>query len=118
MHAHVYEHHPQFVHKHHHRQHAPSRGNVDAVNTHPFEYLVGEYLHLGVVMAIPCHVVAVIAFVFAGGVLASLNHTRFDIGILGLYEVHHHDTHHRLPQTNYGQCELELRKYIYIYSRA
>lgn len=96
----------KYVHKHHHRQHAPSRGNVDAVNTHPFEYLVGEYLHLAVVMLIPCHVSAVLAFVLFGGILASLNHTRFDWGFLGVYEVHHHDTHHRLPQTNYGQYTM------------
>ena len=30
------------IHKHHHRQMAPSRGNRDAVNTHPFEFVVGE----------------------------------------------------------------------------
>lgn len=29
------------IHKHHHRQKAPSRGNTDAVNVHPFEFLSG-----------------------------------------------------------------------------
>jgi len=34
------------VHKHHHKQKAPSRGNYDAVNVHPFEFVTGEWLHL------------------------------------------------------------------------
>jgi sterol desaturase/sphingolipid hydroxylase (fatty acid hydroxylase superfamily) len=36
----------KYIHKHHHRQRAPSRGNVDAVNVHPFEFVSGEYNHL------------------------------------------------------------------------
>lgn len=31
------------VHKHHHRQKAPSRGNLDAINVHPFEFVVGKF---------------------------------------------------------------------------
>ena len=31
-----------YVHKHHHRQVVPTRGNTDAINVHPFEFLVGE----------------------------------------------------------------------------
>jgi hypothetical protein len=42
----------RLVHKHHHRQHAPSRGNTDAVNVHPFEFVVGEYLHLAAVLLV------------------------------------------------------------------
>lgn len=34
------------IHKHHHRQKAPSRGNADAVNVHPFEFLSGCVLCL------------------------------------------------------------------------
>lgn len=30
-----------WVHKHHHRQHSPTRGNLDAVNVHTFEFLSG-----------------------------------------------------------------------------
>jgi sterol desaturase/sphingolipid hydroxylase (fatty acid hydroxylase superfamily) len=30
------------VHKHHHRQKAPSRGNTDGINVHPFEFAFGE----------------------------------------------------------------------------
>merc|ERR1712216_210101 len=36
----------KFVHKHRHRQHAPTRGNLDAINVHPFEFICGEYNHL------------------------------------------------------------------------
>ena len=31
-----------YVHKHHHRQIVPTRGNTDAINVHPFEFLGGE----------------------------------------------------------------------------
>lgn len=80
------------VHKHHHRQKAPTRGNADAVNVHPFEFLCGEYnhllaLHLVSRFVVPVHVVAAGAFIVAGGFLASLNHTRFDVRIPFLYEV-------------------------------
>mmetsp|Transcript_35704 Transcript_35704/g.77932 ORF Transcript_35704/g.77932 Transcript_35704/m.77932 type:complete len:254 (+) Transcript_35704:304-1065(+) len=92
------------VHKHHHRQHAPSRGNSDAVNVHPFEYICGEYNHLLAIMLVPCHIVAALAFIVVGGVLASLNHTRFEAVIpWGIYDVKVHDLHHRVPQSNYGQ---------------
>jgi len=94
----------RFVHKHHHRQMAPSRGNVDAINVHPFEFAVGEYLHLFCAWAVPCHALAVLAFVLTGGVLASLNHTRYDVRLpLGLFRVEWHDVHHRMPQSNYSQ---------------
>jgi len=92
------------VHKHHHRQHAPTRGNTDAVNVHPLEYICGEYNHLLAVSLVPCHAVAALAFVVVGGVMASLNHTRFDAVIpWGVYDVKAHDVHHRIPQSNYGQ---------------
>ena len=80
------------VHKHHHRQKAPSRGNADAVNVHPFEFVCGEYnhllaLHLVSRFVVPVHVVAAGVFIVLGGFLASLNHTRFDVRIPFLYEV-------------------------------
>lgn len=93
----------RWVHKHHHKQKAPSRGNADAVNVHPFEFLTGEYLHLLTVWLVPCHMVAVFLFVAVGGVLASLNHTRFAVAFSSLYDVKWHDVHHRLPESNYGQ---------------
>lgn len=95
-----------WVHKHHHKQKAPSRGNLDAINVHPFEFVVGEYLHLLTVYVIPCHIYTVAFFIIAGGILASLNHTRHDIRIGDLYEVRWHDIHHRLPETNYGQYTM------------
>jgi len=94
------------VHKHHHKQKAPSRGNLDAINVHPLEFLLGEYLHLLAIWLVPCHAMTAAAFVVLGGVLASLNHTRFDVSLFGLpllYTVKNHDVHHRLPESNYGQ---------------
>lgn len=92
-----------YIHKHHHRQKAPSRGNTDGINVHPFEFVVGEYLHLVAIYFIPCHIAAVVVFILLGGILASLNHTRFDIVVPGVYSVKVHDVHHRLPESNYGQ---------------
>lgn len=92
-----------FVHKHHHKQKAPTRGNLDAINVHPFEFVCGEYLHLLTIYLVPCHVVTAVVFVLAGGIFASLNHTRFDVVIPGVYTVKNHDVHHRLPESNYGQ---------------
>ena len=95
-----------YIHKHHHRQKAPSRGNLDAINVHPFEFLVGEYLHLLTIYCIPCHIYTVVFFILAGGILASLNHTRLDINLFTIYSVKVHDVHHRLPESNYGQYTM------------
>jgi sterol desaturase/sphingolipid hydroxylase (fatty acid hydroxylase superfamily) len=93
-----------WIHKHHHRQHAPTRGNLDAVNVHPFEFFTGEMLHLVCIMVIPCHIITVLVFVALSGIAASLNHTRFDITLLnGIYSVKAHDIHHRLITWNYAQ---------------
>ncbi|KAK3262532.1 hypothetical protein CYMTET_28619 [Cymbomonas tetramitiformis] len=91
------------VHKHHHRQHAPTRGNSDAVNVHPFEFVMGEYNHLLAVYLVSPHMYAALAFITVGGVLASLNHTRANVVLPGAYDVKAHDLHHRIPQSNYGQ---------------
>ena len=95
-----------YIHKHHHRQKAPSRGNEDAINVHPVEYIVGEYLHLLTIYVIPCHISVVLLFILLGGILASLNHTRYDVGIPYLYNVKVHDVHHRLPESNYAQYTM------------
>ena len=92
-----------YVHKHHHRQHVPSRGNTDAVNVHPFEFLTGEYLHLFCIWLIPSHIFTVAVFILLGGFLASLNHTRVDVTMNSIYQVKFHDLHHRIPTVNYGQ---------------
>ena len=63
------------IHKHHHRQMAPTRGTLDAINEHPFEYLTGEYLHLVSVFLAshlwPCHGFAVAFFIVSVAFLAS-----------------------------------------------
>merc|ERR1711862_185330 len=122
-----------YIHKHHHHQKAPSRANIDAVNVHPLEFFLGEFnhvfsLHL-VVRGMPLigyHGVDVswlgaAIFIGLGGVLAGLNHTRHDVVVripsfsssLGrgkeqrkgytIFDSKHHDVHHRIPQSNYGQ---------------
>jgi len=95
------------VHKHHHRQKAPSRGSSDAVNVHPFEFLSGEYNHILAVAIVPCHITTVLVFIIIGGFLASLNHTRFDVQIPGaVYDVKWHDHHHVVPNSNYSQYTM------------
>jgi sterol desaturase/sphingolipid hydroxylase (fatty acid hydroxylase superfamily) len=129
-------HHPSvyaLVHKHHHRQVVPTRGNTDAINVHPFEFVCGEYCHLLAVHlvggglralaasgALPSavagalgladaavagvHVATMWFFIVWGGVLASLNHTRFDISWGGgAFVVRYHDIHHHRYYYNYGQ---------------
>lgn len=98
------------VHKHHHRQMSPFRGNSDAINDHPFEYVSGEYLHLfalflltRIVPAQQVHAATVVLFIFIGGTLASLNHTRINFHIPYMFNVNSHDYHHRQPQVNFGQ---------------
>lgn len=98
------------IHKHHHRQMSPFRGNSDAINDNPIEYVTGEYLHLGTLFLLTrmtpvgqVHALTAIIFVFIGGTLASLNHTRVDLHIPYLFNVNAHDYHHRQPRVNFGQ---------------
>jgi sterol desaturase/sphingolipid hydroxylase (fatty acid hydroxylase superfamily) len=100
------------VHKHHHRQMAPFRGQIDAINVHPFEFVMGEYNHILALFLVAhyllptlggVHVLTLVAFILTGGILASLNHTRFDVSIFSLYKVKYHDLHHWYPTANYGQ---------------
>ena len=50
------------------------------------------------------HVYGVLIFVILGGVLASLNHTRYDLGVDNLlFHVRYHDEHHVVFNTNYSQ---------------
>lgn len=109
-----------WVHKHHHIQKAPSRGNLDAVNVHPIEFVLGEYNHLLalylVSRVVRVHFLTSFAFLSVGGVLAGLNHTRFDVVVpfFGwvVYDSKVHDVHHRIPQSNYGQYTM-LWDYIF-----
>ena len=118
------------IHKHHHRQLVPFRGNVDAINVHPIEYILGEYDHLwavflaakvvaafgvaGTAAGTPAlvqtllgpaqlHWLTFLAYVVLAGTLSSLNHTRTDVAIPYVYQVWWHDYHHRQPRCNYGQ---------------
>ncbi len=101
------------IHKHHHRQKAPSRANVDAVNVNPIEFFLGEYNHILALyiycnlLGMPIHILSIPIILVYAAVLAGLNHTRFDskIEIKGvtLFDSKWHDVHHRIPQCNYGQ---------------
>ncbi|KAG5497530.1 hypothetical protein JKF63_03794 [Porcisia hertigi] len=98
------------IHKHHHRQVSPFRGNSDAINDNPIEYISGEYLHLLVLYLLTrmtpvgqVHAITTILFIFLGGTLASLNHTRIDLRIPYIFNVRAHDFHHRQPRVNFGQ---------------
>jgi len=104
-----------YVHKHHHRQVVPTRGNQDAINVHPFEFILGEYNHILAVFlvsryVVPVHALTCVLFLVCGGCLATLNHTRLDVSFLRLpgtdvpiFGVRAHDTHHAIPNANYGQ---------------
>ena len=105
----------KFVHKHHHRQVVPTRGNTDAINVHPFEFITGEYNHILAIwlvsrFVVPVHAITCVLFLVVGGTLATLNHTRLDCIFLRIpftnvpiFAVRAHDTHHAIPNTNYGQ---------------
>lgn len=94
-----------------------SRANIDAINVHPIEFFLGEYNYIWtlflcchVLQLFQLHVLGALIFLVAGGVLAGLNHTRFDI-VLSLFGVpifdsKFHDVHHRIPQSNYGQYTM------------
>jgi len=102
-----------YIHKHHHRQKAPSRGTDDAVNVHPVEFFLGEYNHILSVFivthffGIKMHMASILVLLVLSGLLAGLNHTRKDVvfKICGvtLFDSKFHDVHHRIPQQNYGQ---------------
>lgn len=106
------------IHKHHHHQKSPSRAQVDAVNVHPIEFLLGEYNHIFAVylashvFGFEIHILCVVLFIIVGGTLASMNHTRHDITIkipyfnVTIYDSKAHDVHHRVPQSNYGQYTM------------
>ncbi|PBJ68430.1 putative C-5 sterol desaturase [Trypanosoma cruzi] len=98
------------VHKHHHRQVTPFRGVDDAINVHPFEYVTGEYLHLFSLYLLSrvtpvgqLHALTAVVFIFVGGTLAGLNHTRVDLHIPYVFNVRAHDLHHLQFKYNYCQ---------------
>jgi len=104
----------EWIHKHHHKQKAPSRGNTDAVNVHPVEFFLGEWNHLFALIVLnyvfrrQLHVISCVLFLGIGGVLATLNHTRYDVVVKWwngavIYDSKAHDVHHRKPRSNFGQ---------------
>jgi sterol desaturase/sphingolipid hydroxylase (fatty acid hydroxylase superfamily) len=103
-----------FIHKHHHHQKAPSRANVDAVNVHPLEFFLGEYNHLWTLFlccrVLQIHLAAAFMFLAVGGIIAGINHTRYDmvLSVRGwdIFDSKAHDVHHRIPQSNYGQYTM------------
>lgn len=107
-----------YIHKHHHRQVVPTRGSLDAINVHPVEYLLGEYNHLLSIFLVsnlvcPVHVLTCLAFLVLGGTAAALNHTRLGVRLRlpfaakwPIFDVRAHDTHHCIPNSNYGQYTM------------
>ena len=101
-----------YIHKHHHRQAVPFRGTFDGINTHPLEFAFGEFLHIWALRVAGYGLSLVglkmpfwgcLSFLVTGGLMASLNHTRFGIRIPYIYDVRTHDVHHRKPRSNYCQ---------------
>jgi len=111
--AHYVMHLPRFyalVHKHHHRQHFPVRGYLDAGNEHPVEHLIGTSCTwiavLSAVHTTGAHAATIFLFFNAHAALAMLNHSPYDVkvGLLGFsYSVRAHEMHHRKFTANYAQ---------------
>jgi len=91
------------IHKHHHKQKAPFRGVFDGINVHPLEFVVGIYLHLFAIWAIPCHIVGAQLFFGLASLMAAFNHTRWGVHCPYFYDVRDHDLHHVLFNCNYAQ---------------
>ena len=100
------------IHKHHHRQHFPTRGYLDAGNEHPIEHLVGVLSIWGGVLAAvaTCRVHGAAIFVYFNlhATLAMLNHSPYNVRfhlVPGLmeYSVGNHEMHHRQFTVNYAQ---------------
>ena len=105
------------IHKHHHRQHFPTRGYLDAGNEHPIEHWVGiictwaaTYAAMYVTGA---HAVTVFLFMNIHATLAMLNHSPYHVeftvipGGIFKYAVANHEMHHRKFTYNYAQyCNL------------
>lgn len=62
-----------------------------------------------VCVVIGIHIIGVLFFIVTGGIMASLNHTRYDLRLPlfpNLWQVRFHDVHHWAPKTNYAQYTL------------
>ena len=98
------------IHKHHHRQHFPTRGYLDAGNEHPIEHVIGTLCTWAAVLAAVyttgAHAVTIFLFFNLHAALAMLNHSPYDVefGTLGIrYSVANHEMHHRKFTVNYAQ---------------
>jgi sterol desaturase/sphingolipid hydroxylase (fatty acid hydroxylase superfamily) len=74
------------VHKHHHRQHFPTRGYLDAGNEHPIEHLIGILSVWGAVLAAVhgptgAHGVTLFLFFNIHAALAMLNHSPYNVEV-------------------------------------
>ena len=95
----------------------PTRGNDDAINVHPIEFIVGEYFHLLTIMLYSTFVgtlsiIAIIAFMLIGGTIATVNHTRLNIVIPGVIGVKYHDIHH-----SWAPFEINYSQYTMVWDR-
>jgi sterol desaturase/sphingolipid hydroxylase (fatty acid hydroxylase superfamily) len=94
------------IHKHHHRQHFPTRGYLDAGNEHPIEHVIGVLCTwasvLSAVHIVNAHAVVIFLFFNIHAALAMLNHSPYDVEFLG-YSVANHEMHHRKFTINYSQ---------------
>jgi sterol desaturase/sphingolipid hydroxylase (fatty acid hydroxylase superfamily) len=104
------------VHKHHHRQHYPVRGYLDAGNEHPIEHIIGVGCTWAAVLTAVtiCRAHAAVIFLFFNihAALAMLNHSPYDVefdiipfGMLR-YSVANHEMHHRKFTVNYAQYSM------------
>ena len=102
------------IHKHHHRQHYPTRGYLDAGNEHPIEHVVGVMSTWGAVLSVVygptgAHGVTLFLFFNVHAALAMLNHSPYDVRFpllpfgLAEYSVANHEMHHRKFTVNYAQ---------------
>jgi sterol desaturase/sphingolipid hydroxylase (fatty acid hydroxylase superfamily) len=101
------------IHKHHHRQHFPTRGYLDAGNEHPIEHVIGVACTWGAVLAAVhgptgAHGLTLFLFFNLHAALAMLNHSPYNVKfniIPGVfhYSVANHEMHHRKFTINYAQ---------------
>lgn len=92
-----------YIHKWHHGILTPSRGVLDAINTHPIEYLIGMYILIPPLYVLPIHAYTAMIFLPMSSFASCLNHTRFFVQIPFVFNSLDHDVHHRLFTYNYGQ---------------
>ena len=102
------------IHKHHHRQHFPTRGYLDAGNEHPIEHVIGVMSTWGAVLSVVygptgAHGVTLFLFFNIHAAMAMLNHSPYDVkfpivpGLMMDYSVANHEMHHRKFTVNYDQ---------------